>query len=37
MTLLLRKLISMYPKKIISVDTSSNELLSLCKKLGIQT
>jgi hypothetical protein len=37
MTLLLQKLISMYPKKTINVDTYSNELLHVCKKLGIQT
>lgn len=37
MTLLLQKLISMYPKKLIFVDTYSNELLHVCKKLGIRT
>lgn len=37
MTLLLQKLISMYPKKIIFADTYSNELLNVCTKLGIQT
>ncbi|NCD11473.1 MAG: hypothetical protein EOL93_02895 [Epsilonproteobacteria bacterium] len=37
MTLLLQKLISIYPKKTISADTCSNELLHICTKLGIQT
>ena len=37
MTLLLQKLISIYPKKTIIVDTYSNELLHVCKKLGIQS
>ncbi len=36
-TLLLQKLISMYPKKMISVNTNSNELLHICTKLGIRT